>query len=261
MASARDLRVAPIDRVDADRLIRRLHYSGKVVQNSQLHFGVFIDGQLEGTLQFGPSMDKTKLIGLVSGTPWHGFIELNRLAFSERLPRNSESRALGVAMRLFRKRYLHLQWVVSFADATCCGDGAIYRASGFVLTGIQPNKQVVVFPDGLMVARMTLEAHCGDRPVLEICRRLGIEHKYRTIQEWKKVGARLMDGFQLRYIYFLHADARDRLTVPVLPFSEIDRIGAGMYRGERREKQAMAENHLAQRRGGTDLRAPFEEAA
>ena len=38
-------------------------------------------------------------------------------------------------------------------------------------------------------------------------------------------------GFQLRYLYFLDPSARERLTVPVLPFSEIDRLGAGMYRG------------------------------
>lgn len=35
-----------------------------------------------------------------------------------------------------------IEWVVSFADATQCGDGTIYRASGFLLTGIRENKTV-----------------------------------------------------------------------------------------------------------------------
>jgi hypothetical protein len=134
--TAKDIRVAPIRAEAANALVRRVHYSWKVVQNSQLHLGVFLDGRLEGAMQFGTSLDKRKLIGLVEGTRWNEFIELNRMAFSEALPRNSESRALGVAMRLIRKHYPQLKWVVSFADGTHCGDATIYRASGFVLTGI-----------------------------------------------------------------------------------------------------------------------------
>ena len=33
---------------------------------------------------------------------------------------------------------------------------------------------------------------------------------------------------------FLDPSARERLTVPILPFSEIDRRGAGMYKGQSR---------------------------
>lgn len=70
--------------------VKKHHYSGKVVQNSQLHFGAFLDGKLHGVLQYGPSMIKKKLIGLVEGTKWNEFIELNRMAFDDYLPRNSE---------------------------------------------------------------------------------------------------------------------------------------------------------------------------
>jgi len=38
--------------------------------------------------------------------------------------------------------------------------------------------------------------------------------------------------------YFLDPTARERLTVPILPFSEIDRRGAGMYRGKPRVRSA-----------------------
>jgi hypothetical protein len=37
---------------------------------------------------------------------------------------------------------------VSFADGTQCGDGTIYRASGFVLTGIKENDQIWQAPSG-----------------------------------------------------------------------------------------------------------------
>jgi len=146
MGKAKELLLRPIDSKTANAFMKRTHYSGKVVQNSQLHIGVFWHGRLEGALQFGPSLDKRKLIGLVEGTRWNEFIELNRLAFTDALPRNSESRALGVTMRLLRKYAPHLKWVVSFADATRCGDGTIYRAAGFVLTGIKENQQLYTLP-------------------------------------------------------------------------------------------------------------------
>ena len=44
-------------------------------------------------------------------------------------------------------------------------------------------------------------------------------------------GHETLPGFQFRYIYLL--DKTAKLTVPVLPFSTIDEIGAGMYRGEK----------------------------
>jgi hypothetical protein len=40
-------------------------------------------------------------------------------------------------MRMIQKHYPHVEWVISFADGCQCGDGTIYRAAGFVLTGIK----------------------------------------------------------------------------------------------------------------------------
>jgi hypothetical protein len=142
LGKAKAILVKPISSSDANRIVRALHYSGKVVNNSQLHLGVFLDGKCGGAMQFGPSLDKRKLMGLVEGTGWNEFIELNRMAFADWLPRNSESRALGFAFRWMRKQYPHLKWVVSFADGAQCGDGTIYRASGFVLTQVKKNNQI-----------------------------------------------------------------------------------------------------------------------
>jgi hypothetical protein len=221
-ASAKDLRVEPISAADARALVRRIHYSGKVTNNSQLHFGVFLGGRLEGAMQFGPSLDKRKLQGLVSGTSWNGFIELNRMAFGERLPRNSESRALAVAFRIIRRAYPHIEWCVSFADGAQCGDGTIYRAAGFVLTSVKRNAQMLRMPDGSVIARKTL-----DNP-----NNMASGGRFGSAAA-RDAGAVPLPGFQLRYVYFLNPAARDRLTVPVLPFSRIEELGAGMYRGEK----------------------------
>jgi len=55
-----------------------------------------------------------------------------------------------------------------------------------------------------------------------------------SMEEFVKAGMVPLPGFQLRYIYFLDPTARARLTVPILPFSEIDKRGAGMYKGKQR---------------------------
>lgn len=260
MATAKDIRVAPISAKDAADLVRRVHYSGKVVQNSQLHFGVFLDGRLEGAMQFGPSLDKRKIQGLVRDTGWNNFIELNRMAFSDRLPRNSESRALGVAFRLIRKHYPHIEWIISFADGTQCGDGTIYRASGFVLTAIKKNDQIWAAPEGETFSRVSLtdgrskQQQQQAQSIIQSGRAGGkaaaaaanaVNGGAASMKGYAAAGFKPLDGYQLRYIYFLNPAARDRLAVPIIPFSRIDEIGAGMYRGEKitRGKEQASGNH------------------
>jgi hypothetical protein len=220
--TAKDLIVKPISSKAANEAVRRIHYSGKAVNNSQLHLGAFLGGKLEGVMSFGCPMDKRKSIALVPGTLWNGMLELNRMAFSEKLPRNSESRALSVAFRLIRKHYPHIEWILSFSDGTQCGDGTIYRASGFVLTGIKKNTTLLQMPDGTIIADKTLNepnhVGAGGRSGTAIA---------------KANGAKPLPGYQMRYVYFLNPGAAARLAVPILPFSKIEELGAGMYRGQR----------------------------
>lgn len=236
--SAKDIVLRPISAKDANALVRRVHYSGKVVNNSQLHIGVFYQGQLEGAMQFGPSLDKRKIMGLVEGTGWNEFIELNRMAFSDVLPRNSESRALSVAMKLLRKHAPHIKWVVTFADGAQCGDGTIYRAAGFVLTGLNRSDNLVALPDGTTIHKMTLESGPNrSRPELSGKSYYDITGGRYDLQAYvRAVGGSVIPGYQLRYLYFIDPSCRERLTVPVLPYSEIDRRGAGMYRGKPRAR-------------------------
>lgn len=213
MASAKDIVVKPITSAAANKLVKRVHYSGKVVNNSSLHFGVFLNGRLEGAMSFGSPINKKGTIKIVEGTKWNGMLELNRMAFSDVLPRNSESRALGVVFKIIRKHYPHIEWVVSFSDGTQCGDGTIYRASGFVLTDIRESDALRINPSTGEVMHV-IQAH-----------HLMLSKEFRTWEPTK--------GYQLRYVYFINKDAAKRLTVPIIPFSKIDEVGAGMYKGEK----------------------------
>jgi len=158
------------------------------------------------------------------------------LAFSGRLPRNSESRAISVAIKIIKKEYPHIKWIVTFADGTRCGDGAIYRASGFVLTDIRVNKSLRVDTE-TGKAMHSMQAH----------------HlmKIKEFGSWKP-----LEGFQFRYIYFVDPAARQNLTCEEMPFSKINEMGAGMYLGKARGKQAMDSFPESQRQGSTDLHAP-----
>lgn len=102
MGRAKDIILKVIPAKIANDFVKRWHYSGKVVNNSQLHFGAFLNNVLHGVLSFGPSLDKRKIVGLVEGTLWNEFIELNRMAFDDVLPRNSESRCIAIAMKLLK---------------------------------------------------------------------------------------------------------------------------------------------------------------
>lgn len=237
--TAKNIILKPISSKEAGNLIKAVHYSGKAVNNSQIHIGVFYCGKLEGAMQFGPSLDKSKIQGIVKNTGWNEFIELNRMAFTDALPRNSESRAISIAMKILKKHCPHLKWVISFADACQCGDGTIYRASGFLLTGIKKNTQMWESPDGTAVfSRTSLTCHVAPQ-VVSAARRF-IKEKHNTketgaasMKQYQDAGFKPLPGYQLRYIYFLDQSARKDLTVSEIPFSKIKEIGASMYKGKR----------------------------
>jgi len=257
MDSAKHLIVKPIAAADANRIVRSIHYSGKVDTRSQLHFGVFLNGTCSGAMQFGPPLDKRKVLGTVRDTKWNNMLDLHRLAFADSMPRNSESRCIAFVMRFIRKTYPFIQWVQSYADATQCGDGAIYRASGFHLIGVRANTSMYRMPDGEVCCKIVFEpgfasGNAGPDSVKARYGKSGSETAGRFLS---RIGAERLSGFQLRYIFFLDPSARQRLTVPILPFSRIAEMGAGMYRGKPRV--GSAESGTPDLQSGRDGASPI----
>jgi len=211
MGRAKEIIVKVIPAKIANEFVKKHHYSGKVVPNSTLHFGCFLDDRLHGVLSYGSSINKKGTVNLVNGTGWNEFIELNRMAFDEYLPKYSESRCIAISIRLIKKNAPHIKWIISFADGTQCGDGTIYRASGFKLVGVAENTALRVNPE------------TGEQMHIIQAHHKKISNEFR---KWKAI-----KGYQLKYIYLI--DKSCKITVPILPFSKIDEMGAGMYKGEK----------------------------
>lgn len=213
MGRAKEIQIRVIPSKIANPFIRAHHYSGKVVNNSCLHFGAFLDGRLHGVLSYGPSLDKKKII------------------------------------RLIRKQAPQVKWIISFADGCSCGDGTIYRACNFVLTDIKRNDALCLLPNGDKIHKMTLHSNptsprpeLGGRTFYEVT-----GGKYDWDAYVKEVGGTILPGYQLRYIYFIDPEYRQRLKVPEIPFSRIDELGAGMYKGQQvSQAERHAESHFEQ---------------
>ena len=155
MGRAKEIIVKVIPSKIANEFVKKHHYSGKVVQNSSLHFGCFLDNKLHGVMSYGSPFDKSRVIGMVKPCLWNEMLELNRMAFDEYLPKNSESRCLAISIKLIKKNAPQIKWLLSFSDGTQSGDGTIYRASGFYLTSVKPNSSIIELPNGKRVASMT----------------------------------------------------------------------------------------------------------
>tara|TARA_R100001163_G_scaffold285_1_gene531 strand:+ start:343 stop:984 length:642 start_codon:yes stop_codon:yes gene_type:complete len=212
MGRAKEIEVKIINSKVANEFVKKTHYSKSVVMNSLLHFGCFLDGMLHGVLQYGNSIDKRNTIGFVDtgmtiNQGWNSFVELNRMAFDSFLPKNSESRCIAITIRMIKKQAPQIKWILSYADGTQCGDGTIYRASGFKLCGINKNSTIYEMKDGSSKAK-----HGTSKADFS--------------------GAKKKKGYQFRYIYLI--DKKCELNIKEIPFSKIKEIGAGMYKGKKK---------------------------
>jgi len=217
MGRAKEIVVKVIPAKIANEFVKKHHYSGKIVPNSTLHFGAFLDDKLHGVLSYGTPMDKRRVMPLVTPSLWNEMLELNRMAFDDYLPKYSESRCIAISIRLLKKNAPHIKWILSYSDGTQCGDGTIYRASGFVLTGIKENKTILNW-NGKIIADKTLNN--------SNYKKLGF-----SASAAKRDGATPLNGYQLRYIYLI--DKSCKINASIIPFDKIDELGAGMYKGKK----------------------------
>lgn len=111
-----------------------------------------------------------------------------------------------------------------------------------MLTAIRPNHNLVQLPSGEKIHKITLESNptCPRPELGGKCYYDVTGGKFDFRKYVDAVHGKVLVGYQLRYVYFIDKSYRHRLTVPEIPFSKIDEIGAGMHKGQ---KATLAERH------------------
>ncbi len=220
--SAKKVVLKFISSKDANVFVVKNHYSKKVAATTLFSFGCFLNNNLVGVLQYGRPINKRSMIGLVRNTKWNDFLELNRMVFIDNTPKNIESRSLAISFKLIKKHYPNIDWVISFADATRCGSGTIYRAAGFHLTAIKKNTGLIKLKSTKEdVALLSFSAgHYSKR------RKEFLKSGFTNVKDYinfRYGGFTVLEGYQIRYIKLLTKDT-SRINYDILDFKELDKL-------------------------------------
>lgn len=198
-----DFQLRVISRALAADTIIRNHYSGRIVQNSYVHLGVFRCDQMVGVLQFGYALNPNSGRSTVTGTGNKEYLELNRMSISDDVPRNGESKAISYAIKAIRRLHPSVQWIQSFADERCGCLGVVYQASNFLYVG--SHLTTFWWLDGQWYHDLLMTAHekgGGRGRYLRDNAHRAERHQFR----------------QYRYIFFTKPSARKRLVRKVQPY-------------------------------------------
>ena len=196
------LKVRPVPFRIAKAVLVRHHYLKSMPGGTQLALGAFVGTRLQGvlTLGVGPPM----VFRLVDGADPGDCATLSRLWLSDALPRNSESRVLGVVLRAL-KRCTSLKFLVSYADPAMGHRGGIYQAAGWLYTGLSQATTLIDLGDGVPRHSRTVGHAFGTHSIRHF---EAHDIPVHTVQQEPKH----------RYLHFIDSSWRDRLRVPVLPY-------------------------------------------
>jgi len=195
-AATGDIMVRPIPALTAKELLVREHYLHSLPGGTKLAFGVFVGERLLGaiTLGVGPFLGYC----LVEGAKPEDCITLTRLWLSDELPKNSESRVLGIILRGLSKN-TGLKFVLSYTDPAAGHIGTIYQATNWIYTGLSSATPLYEI-DGKVRHSRSFAASFGTHSIQYFAER-GIQIK--TVPQSAKH----------RYVFFIDKSWRSRLLV------------------------------------------------
>lgn len=128
---------------DIKKFIEDNHYSHSIFGlTGRLFYRVDLQGDLVGAALFGAPAG----VGVAKKYDPHGrgLLELRRFVLDNSLPRNAESRVLGVILRDIRKQG-DCSIVLSYADPSAGHKGTIYKAVGFTFRGVTNRRHHIMW--------------------------------------------------------------------------------------------------------------------
>ena len=203
-----NLQVRPVPMAIAKELLVREHYLHSMPGGTRLAFGVFLGHRFLGAMTIG--VGPYNVHRLVERTQPEDCATLTRFWLSSELPKNSESRVLGVVLRAL-KQHTRLKFLVSYADPVHGHIGGIYQATGWVYTGLSEQMPLYDLGDG------------------KVRHSRSLSHAYGThsVEHFSKHGVEIRlvpQAAKHRYLYFLDTEAKDRLRADALPYPKREGI-------------------------------------
>jgi hypothetical protein len=174
-------------------LIEREHYTKSCPAAASRAYGVYLADELNGGVVI--SNGSANAYRLLSAGRPDDVVTLSRLWLSDDLPKNAESRVLGIVVRTLRRegRYKAL---LTFADPAAGHDGGIYRAAGFTYLGTT-NPEAYVVIDGRECHPRTVASSYGSNDV-EHLRRTGLDARRRWVAPKHRYVAVLDESWRWR---------------------------------------------------------------
>jgi hypothetical protein len=205
------LEVRPVPPSVVKEMIEGEHYLRSMPGGVRLCFGVYLDSDLVGAVVFtSGARQGHRLLG--AARP-QDVVTLSRLWLSDALPKNSESRILGVVLRELR-RGAPWKLILSYADPAAGHVGTIYKASGWLYLGQTEPNTYIDLGDGRLHHPRSIYNRFGSNAVGHL-RATGVA----AIRE--RVGGKH------RYAYVLDPAWRWRLRGAVRPYPRARGVGRG----------------------------------
>lgn len=197
-----DIRVSPIPVAVAKEIVVQNHYLHSLPGGTQLCFGVFVQNRLMGALTVG--CGPSQAYQLITGATRDDCAVLTRLWLSDELPKNSESKVIGVVLRALRKN-TKLKFLISYADPSQGHLGTIYQASGWIYTGTSSAMPLYDIGDGIPRHSRSFSHAFGSHSIKHF-QNNGIELRH------------VPQAAKHRYVYFLDKSWKERLKAQSQPY-------------------------------------------
>lgn len=127
-----------VNYLTATNFYKKWHYLGETDFLSTINYGAYFNNILYGVISYGTPNAKN-LKGYWNSKTQYGWWEIKRLAMSDIAPKFSESRFIGITIKILRK-YFYVKGIITLADTKVNHVGTIYKASGFDYIGLTPQK-------------------------------------------------------------------------------------------------------------------------
>jgi hypothetical protein len=201
-AALQDIHVEPVPLRVAKAIVEENHYLHSLPGGTKLTFGAFVGNRLLGAVALGGGPYNAP--SLVTGATSDDCLALTRLWLCDELPKNSESRVIGIILRSLRK-HTSTKFLLSYADPSRGHIGSIYQAAGWLCTGLSEGTPLLDFGDGHARHSRSV-AHIYGSHSLRHFAAHGIDVKL------------VPQAAKHRYVYFLDRSWQSRLLVPILPY-------------------------------------------